>query len=211
MTDKKFESTAMPTVDDEINLSRIPSKKPKKLSLDDKKGYRPAKTRAELYREMEEEDKKFDSDVIEYTSPVKRGGALIIDLAFIYVVVDIALRLAPYELAIMQHFLDLYKHQFIFTPQAMLESLDIFNVTAAIFFTLLLPLSFFNTSLGKKIMKLRVRGDQAYTISLSKAFQRELIFKPLSMILIVGFIMPFFNEKQQSLHDKMAGTIVIKD
>jgi uncharacterized RDD family membrane protein YckC len=111
----------------------------------------------------------------------------------------------------MKHFLDLYKHQFIFANQTMLDSLDVFNVTSALFFALLLPLSFFNTSLGKKIMKLRVRGDQAYTISLSKAFQRELIFKPISMILLVGFIMPFFTENQKSLHDKLAGTMVIKD
>jgi uncharacterized RDD family membrane protein YckC len=211
MTDKKFESTAMPTVDDEVNLSNVPKQKTKKLKLDNQKSYRPAKTRAELYREMAQAEEIIEKDVIEFTTPARRGGALLIDLAFIYLVVDIALMLAPYELALMKHFLDLYKHEFIFANQTMLDSLDIFNVTSALFFALLLPLSFFNSSLGKKIMKLRVRGDQAYTISLSKAFQRELIFKPISMLLVVGFIMPFFSENQQSLHDKMAGTLVIKD
>lgn len=209
MTDKKFESTAMPTVEEDVPLARVP-KKPKKLKLDDK-SYKPAKSRAELYREMAEADAIVEQDVIEYTTPIKRVCALMVDIAFVFSLFNVAMLLAPYELKIMQHFLDLYKHEFIFAQATMIDALDIFNVSAAMLFFVLLPLSFFNCTLGKKLMRLRVRGEHNYTLSLSKAFQREFIFKPISILLVVGFILPFFNEKKQSLHDKMAGTIVIKD
>jgi uncharacterized RDD family membrane protein YckC len=211
MTDKKVHTSAMPTPDDdEITLSGIHRRSSKTLKLDDK-NYRPAKTRAELYREMQLEEEVEIKDIYDFANPYKRGSALVIDLAFIYIVISFALLLAPYELSIAQHFLDLYKHEFIFARETMVTGLDILNTLAAIFFMIIVPLSFFNCSLGKKLMRLRVRGDQTYTISITKAFQREIIFKPISMILIVGFIMPFRDPNSQSLHDKMAGTLVIKD
>jgi uncharacterized RDD family membrane protein YckC len=72
-------------------------------------------------------------------------------------------------------------------------------------------LYFFNTSLGKRIFGLRVRGDHFYTLNFGLAFQREFIFKPISAGLVIGLIFPFFNKEKKSLHDKFAGTFVIKE
>jgi uncharacterized RDD family membrane protein YckC len=74
-----------------------------------------------------------------------------------------------------------------------------------------IPVAFFNTSFGKKIMGLRIRGIETYSLSVSTAFSRELIMKPISIILIAGFITPFISKKALSVHDFLAKTIVIKD
>lgn len=210
MTDKKIESTAMPTADEDQHTLSDFEKKPKKLRLDTN-SYKPAKTRAELYKELMDAEVILDEDVYEYANPLSRGLALVIDLGFLFCIIYTALLLAPFELQIVQHFLGIYKIELIFTPETTMEIFNILNVLATLFFAIVIPVAFFNCSLGKKILKLRVRGDNTYTISLSKAFQRELIFKPVSMIILVGFILPFFDKDKKSIHDKLAGTLVIKD
>ena len=87
----------------------------------------------------------------------------------------------------------------------------VLSVFFALFFLVVIPVAFFNVSVGKKLTGQRVRGDNKYTLSISQAFQRELIFKPISIACLVGFILPFFDKKKKSLHDKMAGTFVIKE
>lgn len=64
---------------------------------------------------------------------------------------------------------------------------------------------------GKKMMKLRVALlDGQWPIGYGKAFVRMLA-QSLSGICMIGYIMIFLDkEKKQALHDKLAGTIVIK-
>jgi uncharacterized RDD family membrane protein YckC len=210
MTDKKIESTAMPVSDEvEISLADF-EKKPKKLKLDTKK-YKPAKTRAELYQELLASEAKLDEDVYEVSPYVSRSIAMVIDLIFTTSIVLFALQVSPYEFVGLKYVFEIYKMDMLFTPETTTEIFNVLNIIVGIFLGVIVPVSFFNTSLGKKLTKLRVRGDQNYTITLSKAVKREVIFKPISMVLIVGFIMPFFDKEKRSLHDRLAGTLVIKD
>jgi len=77
------------------------------------------------------------------------------------------------------------------------------------FIFIIIPLSFYNSSFGKKLLGISVRGTNSYTISLSQAIAREIIIKPLSLLTLVGFVTPFFSKKKQSIHDMIIGTLVI--
>jgi uncharacterized RDD family membrane protein YckC len=66
-------------------------------------------------------------------------------------------------------------------------------------------------SWGKILMGLKVSDETGAPI----AFVRSLI-RNLSKIIStgtigLGYMMGFFDKKQQCLHDKIAGTLVIKD
>jgi uncharacterized RDD family membrane protein YckC len=63
---------------------------------------------------------------------------------------------------------------------------------------------------GKQILKIRVCDLQGERISVSKSIARNLC-KIFSLITIVGYLLSFFNKKQQCLHDMMADTLVMKD
>lgn len=64
---------------------------------------------------------------------------------------------------------------------------------------------------GKKILKIRVCDMDGANIDRSKAAVRNFakIFSVLTLCL--GYLMSFFNKKQQCLHDVMAGTLVMRD
>ena len=64
---------------------------------------------------------------------------------------------------------------------------------------------------GKQLLKIRVCDIYAERITPAKAFTRNIakIFSVLT--LFVGYLMSFFNKKQQCLHDLVADTLVIKD
>jgi len=79
-----------------------------------------------------------------------------------------------------------------------------------IFLFICLPVAFYNHSYGKKIVGLKIRGTQKYTISLVQAIQREIVYKPLGILIVVGFFIPFFNKKHQALQDFLAETHVIE-
>lgn len=64
---------------------------------------------------------------------------------------------------------------------------------------------------GKQILKIKVTDMQGYPISTSTAAGRNFA-KFFSVItLSVGYMLNFFNKRQQCLHDMVAGTLVIKD
>jgi uncharacterized RDD family membrane protein YckC len=63
---------------------------------------------------------------------------------------------------------------------------------------------------GKQILKIKVCDLEGNRISASRAISRNL-FKLLSLITIVGYLLSFFNKKQQCLHDMLADTLVMKD
>lgn len=207
----KYPSTAMdgPV---ESQIKSAVSKKPEKLVLDEG-SVRPARTRNELYKELTKNDKvKEEEDYFEFANPVFRGIALAIDAVFAFVLVKFAMLSAPFEAKIIHlMFLDKYKLQFMFGEEAFVKVIMAVSVFLAVFLFIVIPVAFFNVSLGKKLTKLRVRGDNKYTLSISQAFQRELIYKPIGIACLVGFILPFFDKKKKSLHDKMAGTFVVKE
>ena len=64
---------------------------------------------------------------------------------------------------------------------------------------------------GKQILKIRVTDLLGERVSLGGSIARNLA-KTLSVLtLFIGYLMSFFNSKQQCLHDMVAGTLVVKD
>jgi uncharacterized RDD family membrane protein YckC len=64
---------------------------------------------------------------------------------------------------------------------------------------------------GKQILKIKVTDMQGYPIKASVAAGRNFAKIFSVFTLGVGYILNFFNKKQQCLHDMMAGTLVVKD
>jgi len=207
---KEKSSTAMPDTDlIERERTSAPQVRPKKLKLVEK-GFKPTKTRSELYNELAKEEEIYDKDVTEYPSPIVRLIALVLDLIFNGVIIYLGFNLFPIFNMIIQLFMDKYKLVFMFGAEYLnMVTLGFTEITLVMLF-IIIPGAFFNTSFGKKIMGLKVRGTGQFTISIGQHFQREVIFKPLSIALIIGFILPFFDEQKRSLHDRLAKTFVIK-
>jgi uncharacterized RDD family membrane protein YckC len=63
---------------------------------------------------------------------------------------------------------------------------------------------------GKQILKIKVCDLEGRRISTGRSISRNL-FKIFSLITIAGYLLSFFNKRQQCLHDVMAETLVMKD
>jgi len=63
---------------------------------------------------------------------------------------------------------------------------------------------------GKQILKIKVCDLEGRRISTGRSISRNL-FKIFSLITIIGYLLSFFNKRQQCLHDMMAETLVMKD
>ncbi|WHY87908.1 RDD family protein [Neobacillus novalis] len=116
----------------------------------------------------------------------------------------------------------------VFTDPAAVENGDITNQQAIslLLLTLLMVLigvvvstvyyagmhaSKWQATVGKKLLKLKVTDLQGNRISFWRAFGRLLAMSFLSGIFYIGYIMAAFTEKKQSLHDLIAGTVVVED
>jgi uncharacterized RDD family membrane protein YckC len=68
-------------------------------------------------------------------------------------------------------------------------------------------------SIGKKFMKLKVVDlGGKYPIGYGRTLLREIVGKFVSgIILCLGYLLIIIDEKKQGLHDKIAGTYVIKE
>ncbi len=65
-------------------------------------------------------------------------------------------------------------------------------------------------TIGKKILKLKVTDTQGNRISFPKALARYFA-KYLSGIFYIGYIIIFFTEKKQCLHDLITNCLVLSD
>lgn len=65
-------------------------------------------------------------------------------------------------------------------------------------------------TIGKQLMRLRVTDVHHGRISREDAAIRFFSKIPSAILLFAGFLMVFFDSKGQGLHDKIAGTIVLK-
>lgn len=211
MSDKKnSSSTCMPDNHTRVVKSQK-SAQSDKLVLDED-NFRPTRSRGDLYKELTKgEREKTEEDYYDFSSPIQRGLGLVIDAAFLFGIYKLIVAISPLELTVVNYFLGKYKLQFMFGDKALAEILKYGTIFFALIFAVVIPAAFFNSSLGKKVTGQRIRGDEKYTLSISQAFCRELIWKPLSIGCLVGFILPFFDKKKKSLHDKISGTFIIKD
>lgn len=64
---------------------------------------------------------------------------------------------------------------------------------------------------GKQLIKVRVCDIYGERITPGKAFTRNIAKILSTGTFFVGYIMSFFNKKQQCLHDMVAETLVVKD
>lgn len=64
---------------------------------------------------------------------------------------------------------------------------------------------------GKSMIGLKVCDETGRRLSLSSAFIRNLAKLVSKLTLGVGYLSGFFDKRQQCLHDKIAGTLVVKD
>lgn len=112
---------------------------------------------------------------------------------------------------------------FTFGPMTFLrgQSLALLMVLPLIQFLLQIMISIYyygiyqhNTgqTIGKKAMGIKVVDMvTGQTPSVGKFLLRDMVGKILSsLILMIGYLMPLWDEKKQALHDKIAGTVVIR-
>lgn len=140
----------------------------------------------------------------------KRFIAFVIDMAFAAVLGIAVYFTTPILRSLIQLFLDKYKLQFWLPEPIVMQLIFTADAIVMIFLFICLPVAFYNHSYGKKIVGLKIRGTQKYTISLVQAIQREIVYKPLGILIVVGFFIPFFNKKHQALQDFLAETHVIE-
>ncbi len=68
----------------------------------------------------------------------------------------------------------------------------------------------YETTVGKKLFKLRVVTDSTgEKISLKRAIVRSLAL-PFSFVMGAGVLMALFNPRRQAFHDMIAGTRVVR-
>jgi uncharacterized RDD family membrane protein YckC len=187
-----------------------PTNKKEKLQLDESIEYKPRSTRGELYNELQKKEQILNEDVYEYAPPILRAVAFIIDNFFYTAIGFLCINIAPLEMKLWDFFLNKYSLKLDLARDFAQSGVIGLNILISLFVFIAIPLAFFNRTLGKKFTGLHVRGEGQYTISIVTAFKREVIWKPISLGLLVGIVMPFFTKNKQSLHDKMCGTIVIK-
>jgi len=65
-------------------------------------------------------------------------------------------------------------------------------------------------TVGKKMVGLKVTDENGERIGFGKANGRFWSKILSALILFIGFVMVAFTEKKQGLHDKIAGTLVVK-
>lgn len=64
---------------------------------------------------------------------------------------------------------------------------------------------------GKQILKIKVCDEEGKRIGPGKAIARNFCKFFSGLTLGIGYLISFFNRKQQCLHDMMAGTLVVKE
>lgn len=172
---------------------------------------RRVKTRSALAMELNELNEADSEDVYSLAPFAKRGFAFVIDSFFLigllYIVKDLALLLR----SLIQFFLDKYSLQFIIPESVVMKIIIAISGFGLLFFFVVLPVAFYNHSLGKKIFGLKLRGENRYTLSILQVLKRELILKPISIAIIAGIITPFYSKKRLSVHDMIAHTFVVVD
>ena len=79
-----------------------------------------------------------------------------------------------------------------------------------LFYSVWLESSSWQATLGKKLLGLRVTDLQGSRITFWKSTSRNFGKTFSSLILGVGYLMPLWSPKRQTLHDRMARCLVIR-
>ncbi|WP_346238242.1 RDD family protein [Niabella insulamsoli] len=159
----------------------------------------------------QEESNLFQSQpVVVYGSFWERFGALIIDGIALYLVQYVLQMIfgtpSPEEVAALAQ-----NEGF-----GAVMSVSYFN-TASLLSNLitLLYFSFMHSSswqatLGKRALGLKVTNMEGGRISFLNALGRYFATILSALIIFIGYLMMLWDDKKQTLHDKLAGTLVVK-
>ena len=141
-----------------------------------------------------------DIDNIEqYATPLQRLGAYILDMVIFY--------FSLIFLFIVMGFLG------ILTERTLAENGDAINLMGIILAWLYYALqesSARQATLGQRALKIKVVDYNFERISFARATGRHFAMILSVLILFIGVIMIFFTKRRQTLHDIIAGTLVIK-
>ncbi|KAA3436040.1 RDD family protein [Rufibacter hautae] len=74
----------------------------------------------------------------------------------------------------------------------------------------ILESSSWQATLGKRALNLKVTDEQGKRISFSRSLGRSVATYLSGAIMAIGYIMAAFTSRKQALHDKLAGTLVVK-
>jgi uncharacterized RDD family membrane protein YckC len=66
-------------------------------------------------------------------------------------------------------------------------------------------------TLGKQLLGIKVSDEQGRRISFGQSLLRNLGKWLSTLTMGLGYLFGFFDRKQQCLHDKLAGTLVVKE
>jgi uncharacterized RDD family membrane protein YckC len=96
-----------------------------------------------------------------------------------------------------------------FVKLAIIYSLAKLSIVVPYF--VLLESSRWQATVGKRILQIKVGNFEGNRISRTKALLRTFGKFISGQILLIGYLMAFFTEKHQALHDFLAGTFVFED
>jgi uncharacterized RDD family membrane protein YckC len=65
-------------------------------------------------------------------------------------------------------------------------------------------------TLGKRLMRLKVVNSDYGPVNFSQATWRHFAKFLSTFTLFAGFALAFFNDRRQTLHDMIAGTLVVR-
>ena len=124
---------------------------------------------------------------VPYAGFWKRAGAYVIDYIIVMVLIEIAGR--------------------VLVPKAGLSMLVL--AVAGCLYYVLMESSSLQATLGKRALDLKVTDLHGERIGFGRALGRFFGHILSFMLFGVGFAMAVFTERRQTLHDKMAGTLVV--
>lgn len=198
--------------DSQVDVTEFLTRKTSETTLAlDENAVPKMRTRSEMAAALlhpgdEEKDKSYTPAAL-----ATRSIALFIDGIIALIIAVVVYFSAPLVRSLVQWWMDKYKLHFLFPEPIVMKGIIALDAAILIFFFICLPVAFYNHSFGKKAVNLKVRGLGKYSLSLVQAIKRETVYKPLSILLVVGFFIPFFNKEKMALQDYLAETVVIEN
>lgn len=164
------------------------------------------KSRSELAKEYEREEDKVVEPLPdeEYGSFVRRGVALAIDFAVCFGVLFFVLTYHA------DTWIQLELALFGTSDYGYGPLLTYFSSLAFVcyFVFSVFPTILFGKSVGKTFVGVKVYGKGIEPLGYLKTFMREILFRPLSLISILGALICYLSPQRKMLHDHLVGSVV---
>lgn len=90
-------------------------------------------------------------------------------------------------------------------------TVSIINLLVALLYNPLMEAGPRQATLGKSAMRIKVTDLEGGRITYGQAFGRHFGKILSAAIFLIGFLMMLWNKDKQTLHDRMAGTRVVKE